>query len=373
MSGHGATHETAFNFNDNPFFFTDPHGSTPQHGPVSDNLPDNVGATSELDSSEDEVLFMGRQTQTARNDVEPPRVRPLSTASSVVVRVIEDDIQFPPQPDTDSLAKEWESPLPENPQDLLEDDFIGLSTKNRRAKKRARNNNKKKSTLNYDDAILADYVRNVSRQDESSDDELPDIDELGLSSKDKAKFRALSTLDTVEESSLHASKEVNDDDISDDDPEDSDDSSSLEELLSHIRRGASFTMLEDSWANDFSLEGENFDVDFDMIDMQRDGPLKKKKKKKGKRQMDFGLSDSELELHLEEVWEKDRKTKRDKKKEREQLRAEGLLGKKKKPDRRPKDGAFGMDGLKVELKEFLQSQSERYLYSYTIYRSVYSF
>ncbi|OKL62831.1 hypothetical protein UA08_02108 [Talaromyces atroroseus] len=362
MSGHEATHEAASNQTENIFFFTDPYGTQPHHVPVADNV-------SELDSSEDEVIFSGRQQKKPHNA--RPQAAPTNTTSTmittaatapVVVTVLDDDIQFlPQQTTTDKPAEsEWKAIL--DPQDA-QDSFISLST-TKRTRNRRKNKNKQHSTLNDENAIFADYVRNVTRQDRSSDpssdDELPRFG-LGLSSKDKDKFRALSTLDTVDESEVLASKDfahdISDDDDDDDNSDDSDDSSSLEELLSRVRRGASFMMMDESWASSNDLSAEMLDdVDFDIVDMQQDGPLNKKKKKKGRKPIDFGLSDSDLELQLEDAWEKDRNKKKAKKREREQLRAEGLLGKKhKKSDRRSKDLAFGIDEMKVELKKFLQS------------------
>jgi hypothetical protein len=351
MSGHEASHDQI----ENVFFFTDPYGEKPHHEPV-------IETVSDLDSSEDEVIFSGRQNAQTR----PPAATATATAATVapvVVTVLDDDIQFLPQPTLDRKPEsEWDA---SRDAEKEQDSFISLSTKK---KKRPRNRRKDKRSRQSDENIIfSDYVRNVTRQDRSpdpcSDEEQPRFG-LGLSSKDKAKFRELSTLDTVDESEVLAREEfadaISDEDEDEDDSDsDSDDSSSLEELLSHIRRGASFTMMDEAWDSEM-LD----DVDFDIIDMQQDGPLKKKKKKR--KPLDFGLSDSEMELQLQETHEKDRTKKAAKKRERERLRAEGLLGKKKKkPDRRSKDTAFGIDELKVELKSFLQTDSDWYSFIQT--------
>lgn len=347
MTGHELTHENAF-------FFIDPYPTRPHHKPVTDNaLIGDTGAQSDLDSSEDEVIFSGRQTAQKKN-ITSSRVHPQSTAP-VVVKVVEDDVQFLSRPDAADreLSEHWKGTASDNDHDQARDDlYIGLSTNNRKARKRARN--RQKRLKNDEDDLYIEFVRNISRQDDSSnDDQVAEDDRTGQPSKDKARFRALSSLEMTGESSMQAedNADKNEDEESSEDSDDAD----LEELLSHIRRGASFTMLEESWAssNELSLEGESF-VDFDLIDMQRSGPLKNKKKK-GRHQLDFGLSDSDLEIHLEQAWEKDRNKKAAKKREREKLRAEGLLGKKSK---KAKESAFGMEGLKVELKKFLQSQSD---------------
>ncbi|KAJ5152843.1 uncharacterized protein N7482_009321 [Penicillium canariense] len=63
----------------------------------------------------------------------------------------------------------------------------------------------------------------------------------------------------------------------------------------------------------------------DMMDFDRPS-LQKKGKGKKPPALDMMLSDSDLEAHLQAVWQTDRKTKKAKKKEREELRAQGLLG-----------------------------------------------
>jgi hypothetical protein len=382
MSGHEETHDPAA-----PLFFIDSHGERPRHGHSKFNTRVNVRPSSdrEPDSSEDEVVFSGRLNQNTRNYNfnATSRYQPQATFSRIAVQVVEEDVQFPLPTQTESTSITTDPRDPES----LQDSYIGLSSKRQsRNKRKGKNKKPSRQSIWNDDSVFADYVKNVARNekivDSSGDDDDEQVDDvsedgLGLTKQEKAKFRALSTLDIVEESSLVASEEI-DDDISDEDEEDdegsdeTDDSSMLDDIISQIRRDASFKELEAHWANDdMSLdlfEGER-EVDFGIVDMQQDGPLKKNKKKKGKRQMDFGLSDSDLELQIENAWEKDRDKKAAKKREREKLRAEGLLGKnKKKLDRRGKDkSGFGIEGLKVELRAFLQSQSDRYFLSISIY------
>lgn len=376
MSGYEETHDPVA-----PLFFIDSYGERPRQEPLKFNSRVNVRPSSdrEPDSSEDEVVFSGRLNQNTRNyNVNATsRDQLQATFSRIAVQVVEEDVQFSLPTQTESTSITTDPRDPEN----LQDSYIGLSSKGRlRNKRKGRNGKSTKKSIWDDDSVFADYVKNVARNektvDSSSEDDDEQVDDasedgLGLTTEEKAKFRALSTLDIVEESSLVASEEIDDDisdeeeDDDDEDSDDTDDSSMLDDIISQIRRDASFKELEAHWANDdMSLdlfEGER-EVDFDIVDMQQDGPLKKNKKKKGKRQMDFGLSDSDLELQIENAWEKDRDKKAAKKREREKLRAEGLLGKnKKKLDRRGKDkSGFGIEVLKVELRAFLQSQSDRY-------------
>ncbi|KAI4229617.1 MAG: hypothetical protein L6R36_000664, partial [Xanthoria steineri] len=70
--------------------------------------------------------------------------------------------------------------------------------------------------------------------------------------------------------------------------------------------------------------------DFDVMDHSR---LSLRQKPKGRRGAPtFDLSDVELEASLQSAWEKDRSKKKIRKKEREELRAQGLLGKSGHPD-----------------------------------------
>ena len=98
---------------------------------------------------------------------------------------------------------------------------------------------------------------------------------------------------------------------------------------------------------------------FDVMDFNR-ASLRKRQKGKGAN-IDFQLSDSEMERSLEAAWQKDRSKKRVRKEARAELRAQGLLGKKKdhRPDLKAKysDG-ITFDQIKVEIAHFLNSPME---------------
>lgn len=91
---------------------------------------------------------------------------------------------------------------------------------------------------------------------------------------------------------------------------------------------------------------------FDVMDFDRPS-LKKSKDRQGIPPIE--LSDSEFDSHLRTVWEADRKNKRQKKVEREELRAKGLLGKKNqfKADLHVKyKSGFSWVQIKEEIREF---------------------
>ncbi|KAB8293129.1 hypothetical protein EYC80_007483 [Monilinia laxa] len=94
---------------------------------------------------------------------------------------------------------------------------------------------------------------------------------------------------------------------------------------------------------------------FDVMDFDRPSLKKKPKGRKGKLILD-DISDSELEASMQSAWDNDRVKKKERKREREILRAKGLLtGKNGKPDMkaRYKEG-MSIDDVREEIKEFLQ-------------------
>lgn len=101
---------------------------------------------------------------------------------------------------------------------------------------------------------------------------------------------------------------------------------------------------------------------FDVMDQQRPSLRKRPKGRRGKLHMD--LSDSELEQSIQTSWEKDRTKKNMRKQEREELRVQGLLGKKNKIDMKAKySEGITMTEVKNEIREFLISSMDRYVTS----------
>ncbi|EOO02569.1 putative g-patch domain-containing protein [Phaeoacremonium minimum UCRPA7] len=95
--------------------------------------------------------------------------------------------------------------------------------------------------------------------------------------------------------------------------------------------------------------------EFDLMDWGRSNPQLKAKGKRG--QITFDVSDSELDSALQEAWQKDRATKKEKKRAREQLRAQGFLGSKANPEdpRTKYQDGMSMEDIKGELRAFLLS------------------
>ncbi|KAE8399336.1 hypothetical protein BDV37DRAFT_297786 [Aspergillus pseudonomiae] len=93
----------------------------------------------------------------------------------------------------------------------------------------------------------------------------------------------------------------------------------------------------------------------DIMDFSR--PSLRRKKRGKHRNPDLVLSDSELELELENAWRNDREKKKARKQKREELRSQGLLGRgASDPDLRSKyTNGMGFSDLKMEIRVFLLS------------------
>ncbi|KAE8321465.1 hypothetical protein BDV39DRAFT_212332 [Aspergillus sergii] len=93
----------------------------------------------------------------------------------------------------------------------------------------------------------------------------------------------------------------------------------------------------------------------DIMDFNR--PSLRKKQRGKYRNPDLVLSDSELELELENAWRNDREKKKDRKQKREELRSQGLLGRgAHDSDLRSKyTNGMGFSDLKMEIRIFLLS------------------
>ncbi|KAK7745972.1 squalene synthetase-like protein [Cytospora paraplurivora] len=101
--------------------------------------------------------------------------------------------------------------------------------------------------------------------------------------------------------------------------------------------------------------------ELDLMDWDRHNTHNQPRKPKNKSaQPIFDISDSELEATLQASWQKDRLSKRERKREREELRAQGLLGKHADPsDPRVKyQTGMTLDQIKEEMRSFLCGSDE---------------
>lgn len=102
---------------------------------------------------------------------------------------------------------------------------------------------------------------------------------------------------------------------------------------------------------------------FDVMDFDRPSLKRKSKGRKGKLSLD--VSDSELEASMQMAWDSDRLKKKERKQEREELRAQGLLGSKnRKADLKQKyKEGMGIHAVREEIKEFLMGSNSSYVSS----------
>jgi len=108
------------------------------------------------------------------------------------------------------------------------------------------------------------------------------------------------------------------------------------------------------------LDGDPYNG-FDIMNLDRPSLRKLPKGRRGT--LPLELSDPELEASMLLAWENDRMKKKIQKQQREELRAQGLLGKNGKVDMKAKyKEGIPIAALKAELKDFLQSDRERYCY-----------
>ncbi|KAJ0115942.1 hypothetical protein J7T55_004112 [Diaporthe amygdali] len=98
--------------------------------------------------------------------------------------------------------------------------------------------------------------------------------------------------------------------------------------------------------------------DLDLMDWGRHNPPRKPKSKRG--QPTFDISDSELEETLQATWKADRLRKKEKRQQREELRAQGLLGKNVDPNEPRVKYQTGMtlEQIKEEIRTFLCGTDE---------------
>ncbi|KAK4099963.1 hypothetical protein N658DRAFT_497948 [Parathielavia hyrcaniae] len=101
---------------------------------------------------------------------------------------------------------------------------------------------------------------------------------------------------------------------------------------------------------------------FDILDLADWSQLTgQSRKRRSKQPPNFNVSDSEVESALKSAWQRDRERKKNRKLERETLRAEGMLGKHANPDdlRVRYPSGMKLDDMKAELTSFLLGSAER--------------
>ncbi|KAL4972690.1 hypothetical protein BDW66DRAFT_116095 [Aspergillus desertorum] len=190
--------------------------------------------------------------------------------------------------------------------------------------------------LSDEDEILADYIAHMA--DDSGDDDTTDDDEPAADSQGSTR----SSKEDVG-SDKSSSEELGDDT-----------NYVLASISQSVRKKPEETIFASATAFADALERDPY-YGLDVMDFSRSSLKKMNKKNLDHLGLD-GL-DSELEDELINAWNNDRLKKKSKKREREELRAQGLLGRRRNdPDLKIKYGdGINFEDLKSEIRLFLLS------------------
>lgn len=310
-------------------------------------IPDRPYSRSST-SSEEVLLFKGRGTQ--RNLQPVPDIDMVQMQTEI--RVVEQAIITEP-------VHSQQTPAPELQMEPICNK--NLTKIEKKQKKREKRNTKTKLD-EEEDTILADYIANLKENTEV-DDYFKELLEGGRHSDDSG----------VSESANAAGDDTDDAEATNGDEVPSEiDDETLTRLIAGQQLGQDLGM-EDVHFGDSSSDSDSdsdstgkrtkqhqeFGDDFDLMDWDRPS-LRRRKGKGARAQISFNMSDSELEASLQASWKSDRLKKSERKKQREEMRALGMLGKKDPDDLRVKypDG-MNMDQVADELQAFLMGSDEQ--------------
>ncbi|KAI9147895.1 Protein SQS1 [Paramyrothecium foliicola] len=341
-----------------PLFVIDVTGEAPLD-PSDRYVPNPTQAPSQsISSSDDEViLFKGRNGRRQRDNPSQISLAQIHTE----IQVVEEEMLKP----TETL-------------------HVG-HTERRQSRGSSRSKKISRSGKDEEDALIADYIANMRENGETDDFILQATysgRDLGGTDNDVASDSGLSdkghnrenasnhhgmagqkprdtTLSTGETTTLPSDVYRSESELDDD---------TLKQLLAgHDPTMGPSAMFgpddSDSSDSDSSDDSPTHETvaqveDFDFMDWQR--PSVRRRKAKGARsQISFGVSDSELEQTMQAAWKNDRLKKSQRKKQREELRALGLLGQTKPGDLRVKyPKGMSLEEVSEEMRSFLQSAQE---------------
>ncbi|KAL3472401.1 hypothetical protein BJX99DRAFT_249656 [Aspergillus californicus] len=300
-------------------------------------LPVEIHPCTPEDSSEDEIVFRGRRSQP----------RPALHHDS------ENFIDNAPIQNPDRMAPAYTPEAIELAADALSDSATSNSLRDDSYNYVGINHNATAKSLEIldEDDILADYIANIDNSTE---------DESSSSSADECPIESEIQSKTKEFDSDQVLPDPAGEDIESNFPSKSPATGMRNEThISHGRSQSNRKRTEKSIFASATAFADAIEQDpyngFDVMDFDRPSLRRKKMNK----QEHFNLDDldAELEAELMSAWNNDRLKKKSKKREREELRAQGLLGRNKDdPDLKIKyaDGMCIQD-LKTEIESFLLS------------------
>ncbi|XXH01156.1 hypothetical protein Hte_007509 [Hypoxylon texense] len=346
------------------------------------------GSDDGCDSSEEVIVFKGRDRSrhgpiSAGNDQGRDNADSLEFREmNLELRVVEEAIH---QDTTTSEAV------------AEPDDYIPLQPKPKRRGRQRRNY--RNDTSDEDAAIIADYMANVEHWKEDENEDGEEREHLGMEPHSFSILRDLGGTDSdAVPGDISSEQAIGDGSGSEDEPDSEAQQRQLEAEDERMARmlakqeelglGSEDVYLFDGNGSDdewltaphaaprrkrkgdskkskmFQKKGqypsatkmaEAFD-ELDLMDWHRPSLNNFKKGPPA-----FDVSDSELEEAMKSTWQKDRLKKAEKKKAREELRSQGLLGKNVKPDdlRIKYLGGMSLDDLANELETFLLGSQEQ--------------
>ncbi|KAM0362783.1 hypothetical protein ACHAP4_001531 [Fusarium culmorum] len=350
---------------DAPCFFFDLKGDGLQEklDKPKIEIPERPSSRSST-SSEEIILFKGRGA--------PRKPEPAPDLDMVQMQA---EIRVVEQAITNEFTRSEPSPAPE---------FLTESLRNSKPTKKEKKQKQRDKRKGIDrvkeeeDEILADYIANL-KENTDVDEYFKELIQGGMDSD------ASGLTNTNGQQRLTINAHVTDEDESDEDSEhDSDanngddpasdiDDETLARLIAGHELGYDLGMEDVNFGdslNDSDSDGEEptkkskrqqmLVDDFDMMDWDRPS-LRPRKGKGARAQINFNLSDSELEATLQTSWKNDRLKKSERKRQREEMRALGILGKKTNPDdlRIKYPDGMNMDQVGDEMRTFMISGDEQ--------------
>jgi hypothetical protein len=326
-----------------PFYFDVARATQASPAPTKPSETEERPLSRQSDSSEEVILFRGRDFK--------PKVEEEEICMSHMrqeITVVEAEIETKRATKSDDTA-------------LL----VGSGTAKKKRVQRRDQRPPKKST-SEDDALLADYIDNMrengeedvllqmlrNQQDIGGSDYIPSEESDAGSTNDliEATNRDPEPRPRRETAIAEYSSESELDD------------ETLAQLLVGHELGHNpnpFTNA-DSTDSDFPGEQQRWVDDLDVMDWDRPS-LQRKKGKGAKARFQIDVSDSELEQTLQVAWKNDRFKKAERKRQREEMRALGQLGRNpKSEDLRVKyPQGISIDEVAEEMRVFLQGTNER--------------
>jgi len=207
-----------------------------------------------------------------------------------------------------------------------------------------------------EEKLVAQFQSNLDESTDSEDDDLLDIDEDEVDDQDsmeqKMTDEQIARLLSKQEELGMGSQQLL---LFDDTADDQDESFTGFKTVMSASKSRGKGRGPNRARGDFPVARALADAydGFDVMDFERPSLKKKPKGRKGK--MAFDLSDSELEAGMQMAWDNDRRRKKEKKEQREDLRSQGLLGSKSgKADLKEKyQEGMNFSQVKAEIKDFL--------------------